>query len=376
MVKTRTARSAARGRGSVVRALSGIAAGALAVLPVATGVPAHASAAPAPAPVQWAVLGDSYTAGVFVGDPSPPLGDAGRDGCDRTTGSYPNLVERGLAASPPAGRKVRRTDVSCGNATVLEVASARQTPVSPVRPPEDGWPGLAPQADRAALSASTDVVTIGVGGNSLPIGKLFTSCLLAGIGRPDEATPCRDAYEADGLFLDRESIYDKYDRLTREYATMLRNVHRKAPDAKIITVGYPTIFPEDPSGCDREDTTELAVRLKDVGLLSVTRGDVAWLHEVTTHLNAVIRAVTELSGDEYVDTATSSKGHDVCRPQGEKWVEGICGQAGSYWPDHLDFGPLSLECSDGKKATFVHPDAAGHAAIAAQVEAAVRRTLS
>ncbi|MER5596120.1 SGNH/GDSL hydrolase family protein [Streptomyces sp. NPDC002265] len=350
------------------------------MLSVATGVPAHAAATTAlaavPAPVQWAVLGDSYTAGVFVGDPSPPLDDAGRDGCDRTTGSYPNLVERGLAADPPAGREVQRTDVSCGNATILEVASDRQTPVSPVQPPEDGWPGLAPQADRAELDARTDLVTIGVGGNSLPFGKLFTSCLLAGIGRPDGATPCRDAYEADGPVLDPESIHDKYDRVSREYATMLRDVHRKAPNAKVITVGYPTIVPEDPSGCDRNGPTELAVHLKGVGLLSVAQGDVAWLHEVTTHLNAVIRAVTELNGDVYVDTATSSEGHDVCRPQATKWVEGICGQAGSYWPDHLAFGPFSLDCSDGTKATFVHPNAAGHAAIARQVEAAIRRTLS
>ncbi|MGX1543698.1 SGNH/GDSL hydrolase family protein [Streptomyces adustus] len=279
MFRTRTSMSAARGRGTAVRALPrtaavrGIAVGALALLPVATGVPAQASTAPAP--VQWAVLGDSYTAGVFVGDPSPPLGDAGRDGCDRTTGSYPNLVERRLAADPPAGREVRRTDVSCGNATIPEIDSARQTPVSPVRPPGAGWPDLAPQADRGRLSASTDVVTIGVGGNSLPFGTLFTSCLLAGIGRPDEATPCRDAYEADGTPLDPESIHDKYDRVTREYATMLRNVRRKAPNAKIITVGYPTIVPEDPSGCDRNDPTELAVHLKGVGLLSVTQGDVA-----------------------------------------------------------------------------------------------------
>ncbi|MFE5710662.1 SGNH/GDSL hydrolase family protein [Streptomyces sp. NPDC056501] len=321
-------------------------------------------------------LGDSYTAGVFVGEPSPPLGGLDRDGCDRTTGSYPNLVERRLIATPPSGRAVTLTDVSCGGATILEIGSARQAPISPVQPPADGWPSVASQVDRAGLSASTDVVTIGVGGNSLPFGKILTSCLLAGIGQPDEATPCRDAYEAGGPFLDPESIYDKYDRVTREYAAMLRAVHEKAPNAKVITVGYPTIVPEDPTTCDRQDTTELATDIKGVGRISATHGDIAWLGEVNTHLNAITEAITELNDDTYVDTATSSVGHDACQPRATKWVEGVCGAAGPYWPNELAVGPLTLTCSGDNQATLVHPNAAGHANTATQVEAAVRTALT
>jgi hypothetical protein len=220
------------------------------------------------------------------------------------------------------------------------------------------------------------VVTIGVGGNSLPLGKMLPACLFAGIGQPDEATPCRDAYEAGGPFLDPESISDKYDRIIRQYAAMLSAVHQKAPNAKIITVGYPTILPADPAGCDRTDTTELAAQIKGFGTVSITHGDIAWLHEVETHLNAIIQAVTELSGDTYVDTATSSVGHDACRPAGTKWVEGICGQAGSYWPDELELGPLTLECSGENRGTLVHPNAAGQANTATQVEAAIRAALA
>ncbi|MFJ6572608.1 SGNH/GDSL hydrolase family protein [Streptomyces sp. NPDC091292] len=354
-----------------------LALGAVAVLTLTAAVPATASAAvsAAPEPVRWAALGDSYTAGIFVGDPLPALGSADRDGCDRTTGAYPYLVERKLTAGPPAGRQVKLTDVSCGAATIPEIAAQRQTPVSPVEPPQNGWPGVATQVDRAGLGTTTDVVTIGVGGNSLPFGKILPSCLLAGFDQPDEATPCRDAYEAGDSVLDPESIHDKYDRVTREYAAMLRDVHQKAPNAKIVTVGYPTIVPEDPSGCDRKDTSELAASIKGFGLLSVTHGDIAWLHEVTTHLNALIQAITELSGGHYVDTATSSVGHDLCQPRAAKWVEGVCGQAGTYWPSELDLGVMTLECSDGNRATLVHPNAAGHANTATHVEAAIRAVL-
>lgn len=97
---------------------------------------------------QWAALGDSYTAGGFVGDPQPPLGDPSRDGCDRTTNAYPDVVDRELAEFPP-GKPVHLTNVSCGNATIADIAAAKQTPISPVQPPAGGWPAVDPQVERA-----------------------------------------------------------------------------------------------------------------------------------------------------------------------------------------------------------------------------------
>ncbi|XUM05368.1 hypothetical protein ACQ86F_34675 [Streptomyces venezuelae ATCC 10712] len=83
---------------------------------------------------EWAALGDSYTAGGFVGDPQPALGDASRDGCDRTSGAYPGLVERELDEFPP-GKPVHLANLSCGNATIDDIAMTKQTPISPVQPP-------------------------------------------------------------------------------------------------------------------------------------------------------------------------------------------------------------------------------------------------
>ena len=349
------------------------ALGALAVLMVATAIPATASATSHP--VRWAALGDSYTSGVIVGDPRPPLGSAERDGCDRTTGSYPYLVEHDLAANPPAGRAVGLTDVSCANATINEITVDRQTPISPVQPPPGGWPSVAPQVDRAHLSARTDVVTIGIGINTLPLADMLEACLRLGTGQPNEATPCRDAYEDGGPAFDRESIYDKYHRVIRQYSAMLRAVREKAPNAKIIAVGYPTIFPADPSDCDRQDTTKLAAQLKGGERVSITHGDIAWLHDVIAHVNTIIRSQAERFGDTYVDTATSSVGHDVCQPHGTKWVEGICGQAAPYWPTELTIIQLTVECSDGNRATLLHPNAAGQANFATHVEAAIRAAL-
>ncbi|MFB6814068.1 SGNH/GDSL hydrolase family protein [Streptomyces sp. NPDC056347] len=390
-LKTSPAAGSGRGGGFVRKvALGAVAALALAAAaqtgasaaPAATAAPAPAPAdesepapEPAPAPAQWVVLGDSYTTGEFVGDPGPALGSPGRDGCDRTTDSYPSLVARKLTAHPPEGRTVKLTDVSCGGATIDEITTARQTPVSPVQPPEGGWPSVAPQVYRASLSSKTDVVTIGAGGNSLPFSKMFVSCLIGGISQSDGASPCRDAYKANGPVFDPESIQDKYDRVTQNYAAMLRDVHKRAPKAKVITVGYPTIVPSDPATCDRQDSSELAADVQGLGRISVTHGDIAWLNEVNTHLNAIIKALTKLSGDTYIDIATPSVGHDACQPRAKKWVEGICGEGGSYWPQETALGLVTLTCSDNERATLMHPNAAGQADIATRVEAAVRDAL-
>jgi len=308
---------------------------------------------------EWAALGDSYTAGVFVGDPQPALGDAARDGCDRTTNSYPDLVERELAEFPP-GKPVHLTDVSCGNATIADIAKTKQTPISPVQPPAGGWPAVDPQIQRAHLNDQTDVVTIGVGGNSLPFGDMLLKCVELGLA----GRSCREYYTnpPEGV----ENIQDKLARVQDEYIEMLARVHQAAPDAKVITIGYPAVLPDDSSECNRSDLSELG---------PVTHADIDWLRDdVLMQLNATIQRVTNFFGDRYVDIYSSSIGHDACQPAGTKWVEGICGNAADYWPSSLPGTLLSCTLLN-KRVTLVHPNAAGYANTAAHVERAIRIAL-
>ncbi|MFJ8230183.1 SGNH/GDSL hydrolase family protein [Streptomyces sp. NPDC094448] len=308
---------------------------------------------------EWAALGDSYTAGGFVGDPQPPLGDPSRDGCDRTTNAYPDVVDRELAEFPP-GKPVNLTNVSCGNATIADIANEKQKPISPVEPPADGWPAVDPQIQRARLGDGTDVVTVGVGGNSLPFGGILLKCLEQGaVGKN-----CRDFYTnpPEG----EESIQDKLARVQDEYIEMLAKVHQAAPNAKVITVGYPAVLPETGSECNRLSLTELG---------PINHADIDWLREdVLKPLNSTIKRVTDFFGDRYTDVYSSSIGHDACQPADTKWVEGLCGTAADYWPKSLP-GTL-LNCGlIGKRVTLVHPNAAGYANTAAHVERAIRIAL-
>ncbi|MEV7990565.1 SGNH/GDSL hydrolase family protein [Streptomyces sp. NPDC086077] len=308
---------------------------------------------------EWAALGDSYTAGGFAGDPQPALGAASRDGCDRTSDAYPGVVERELADFPP-GRYVNLINVSCGNATIDNIAHTEQTPISPVQPPADGWPAVDPQIKRAGLNDQTDVVTIGGGGNSLPFGGMLLKCLEQGAS----GKSCRDHYTnpPEG----EESLQDKLARVQDEYIEMLANVHQAAPNAKVITVGYPAVLPEEGSDCNRLALTELG---------SITHADVDWLRDdVLGPLNSTIQRVTSFFGDSYVDVYSSSVGHDACQSADTKWVEGICGDAADYWPAKLP-GTL-LNCAPiNKRVTLVHPNTEGHASTAAHVERAIRIAL-
>ncbi|AZK95485.1 MULTISPECIES: SGNH/GDSL hydrolase family protein [Streptomyces] len=333
---------------------------ALAVgLALAASVLAPSGSAGAADQYEWAALGDSYTAGGFVGDPQPPLGDPSRDGCDRTTNAYPDVVDRELAEFPP-GKPVNLTNVSCGNATIADIAAAKQTPISPVEPPADGWPAVDPQVQRAGLGDGTDVVTIGVGGNSLPFGGILLKCLEQGaVGKN-----CRDFYTnpPEG----EESVQDKLARVQDEYIEMLAQVHQAAPNAKVITVGYPAVLPETGSECNRLSLNELG---------PINHADIDWLREeVLKPLNSTIKRVTDFFGDRYVDIYSSSIGHDACQPADTKWVEGLCGTAADYWPKSLP-GTL-LNCGlIGKRVTLVHPNATGYANTAAHVERAIRIAL-
>ncbi|MEU9001909.1 SGNH/GDSL hydrolase family protein [Streptomyces sp. NPDC048551] len=308
---------------------------------------------------QWAALGDSYTAGVFVGDPQPALGDPARDGCDRTSNAYPDLIDRELAEFP-LGKPVHLTNVSCGAATITDIATTKQTPISPVQAPEGGWRAVDTQINRAGLGDQTDVITIGVGGNSLPFGDILTKCLTLGTtGRS-----CRDHYTnpPEG----EESIQDRLARVQDQYVEMLAHVHDAARNAKVITVGYPAVLPDNSSACNRLALTELG---------AINHTDVDWLREdVLKELNSTIRQITTDFGDRFVDVYSSSVGHDACQPAGTKWVEGICGDAADYWPTKVP-GTL-LNCGlVNKHVTLVHPNAEGHANTAAHVERAIRIAL-
>lgn len=237
---------------------------------------------------------------------------------------------------------IELTDVSCGAATIEEVTFRAQEPIGRHLPPvsEDPdypFPAVPPRSE--AVEAGTDVITVGVGGNTLGFAGILFECLELGSGSGGVGTPCKDALAAE--------IPAKLTKVGKDYAQMLARLHERAPHAKILAVGYPTVIPDDTAKCRYNDPSQF---------LSITRGDLDWLRQdVLEPLNETIaKSAGTQDAADFVDLYDSSRNHSVC--DAGKWVEGV-----------LD---------DDNRAAFVHPNARGHRNAADHVTSAILNAIA
>jgi hypothetical protein len=189
------------------------------------------------------------------------------------------------------------------------------------------YPDQPPQF--AALSSSTNVVTLGIGGND---NNTFITAV-AGCGALDAGdaanigAPCQSAfgnYFANNIAADGPNIGAAIDR-----------IHTLSPNAKVFVVGYPDILPQS-GNCYPQ--------------VPLTTGDVTYLNGVENDLNTMLANEASAHNATYVDTLTPSIGHDACKPEGVRWIE----------------PPIP-----GTDAISVHPNAAGETADAQDVESAM-----
>ncbi|MEU8922249.1 SGNH/GDSL hydrolase family protein [Kitasatospora sp. NPDC048545] len=316
------------------RLLSRLAvAGTAVVLAAGLTSPTAALAAAKPAEraraLSWVAMGDSFTAGVIeaTGAETEP-----RDGCARTVESYPEIIRRDLGALTDL------RNVSCSGATTENVRATKLSPLGrPLPPlgtdPNAPYPPVPPQIDSAG--PDTDLITVGVGGNDLGFGQILLDCIELGATHLGQGTPCKDKYDTQ--------LPSRLGQLRTDYAAMLTALQAKAPSAKVITVGYPHLIPEDATHCQYGNLLHFA---------TVTTGDLAWARTaILEPLNAVIARSSTDHGDTFVDLYPASAGHSVCDP--DHWLDGILT---SVLP--LRYG-------------LVHPNARGQAGAAAAVERAV-----
>ncbi|MBC9719550.1 SGNH/GDSL hydrolase family protein [Streptomyces sp. TRM66268-LWL] len=319
-----------------------VAAAGLACAAVVVGTSVADAAPVSPrVPLTWVALGDSYTAGVIPASGALLPEPDGRSGCERTVGAYPQVVAGALP-------DLSLTDVSCGNAQIKHIALEKQVPIGQGFPePDPGGPFKPVPVQVDAVNTETDVVTVGVGGNTLGFGEILITCLFAGSGEGE--TPCKDHYGSGAV----TDIDTRLEQLASEYTDMLKEIHIKAPDAKIFTVGYPSIIPDDVNNCTRDE--DGSGREDQFG--NIKSGDLDWLRiSVLERLNDKIQEATTADGQaQFVDIYAGSKGHDVCAPTGEKWVEG-------------------LKTADGAWA-LVHPNASGQNHTGQRVTAALQSIL-
>jgi hypothetical protein len=247
-------------------------------------------------------LGDSYTSGPFI----LPFASGAPLECLQSARNYSHLTASALGLS--------LKDVSCSGATTENITTTAQYSDQP------------PQID--ALSSSTQVVSVGIGGNDK---GLFLNTLIT-CGAEDLVfpfgTPCKATY---GHKLAEKIVEDG-----PVVGAMLHQVHTVSPSAKVFVVGYPDILPQS-GNC--------------WPTVPLTTGDTAYLNGVEEELNSMLSSEASANGDTYVNTYTPSIGHDACKSLSVRYVEPVLPESDAF---------------------SVHPNERGMEADASEVEAAMR----
>lgn len=316
--------------------LASIAVIASLVAPLAPATPTAAAApetrtssaaAPAPRYQEYVALGDSWSADVVIlnGQGFPDTRHAPID-CAQSMVSYPKLLAKALAV--PVFR-----DATCGSATTEHFYKPQTgLPIGGTNPP---------QFNR--LTKTTDLVTVGIGGNDAGFASAAISCINAlpfntsafealklpieipflGDGVP--LGGCKQRFVKNGRDLLAEEIKASEPKLVKA----LRDIRKRSPKARILMLDYLDGIPA--KGC--------------YPVVPVTDVDMAYLHLTFGRLNAMVKRAAKKGGAEFVNTFADSHGHDVCQLPNVRYVEGL--------------GVLSL--NDVAVAIPAHPNSAGAA---------------
>ncbi|MBV1852697.1 SGNH/GDSL hydrolase family protein [Catellatospora sp. NEAU-YM18] len=227
-----------------------------------------ATPAQAASTVQYVALGDSYSSGVGAGSESGT--------CQRSPNAYPALW---AAANAPASY----TSVACSGATTTTVINSQLS----------------------ALSSSTTLVSISIGGNDMGFSNIMSTCALQG------TTQCVAAVQA------------AEDKARSSLTGLLNNVYNgirsKAPNARVVVLDYP-VFYQLGTTC--------------VGLSATSH---AKIDEGINLIDDIIRSAAQAHGFVFADVRSIFVGHQLC--SGDKWLHA------------LNFASLSIS---------YHPTSKGH----------------
>jgi lysophospholipase L1-like esterase len=258
--------------------LSGCTQGSAAPDPAtsAASAPAPSASSGAPSPVgRYVALGDSYAAGPLI----PTTDLAG--GCARSDHNYGHLLADALDVHD-------FVDVTCSGATTRDLTHVQRTFGDARIPPQ-----------MRAVTAGTSLVTLTIGGNDLNLfSTLVATCERLRPSDP-QGSPCARRLATRGPDLDRAVA-----TISGNVSGVLETIRRRAPDAKVLLVGYLRLVP-DRGSC--------------VGL-PLAAGDYATGRQISEALERALRQAARRTGTTFVDMYSASAGHDICADH--PWVNG------------------------------------------------------
>jgi len=216
----------------------------------------------------YVALGDSYSSGVgtrtYISDGTS---------CQRSTYAYPYLIaqSRGYSLSFQA----------CSGAKVSDVTSKQL----------------------GTLSTATAYVTMSVGGNDAGFSSVITEC-----AQPGWMSDC------DGAINTAQSYIN--NTLPGSLSTLYATIRSKAPNAKVVIVGYPRVFNGEDCNAGTWFSPSEETRLNQTADL----------------LNSKLSAAASAKGFSFANPTSRFIGHAVC--DSVEWLNGLSNPVSeSYHPN-------------------------------------------
>lgn len=188
--------------------------------------------------------------------------------------------------------------------------------------------------DSGYLDANTTLVSLSIGGNDSRFAAVVKGCIIT-------IHNCSSSsyYLTDNGTLDPQPLPTYETAVISALQTHLQEVyqaiHTQAPNAKIVVVGYPYLFPTNPTSlCE-----------------TVATVDQTWMNSVADDLDGTISAAVSATAQanpglsiQYVDPRSAFTGHDICAST--PWVNGIIAQSssgsGTATPGSGSFHPMPV----------------------------------
>ena len=198
--------------------------------------------------VRYVALGDSYSSGLGAGDYISSSGS-----CDRSTRAYP---EQWAAENAPASF----VSVACAGASTADVLSSQVS----------------------ALSTSTTLVSITIGGNDAGFSSVMETCVLS------STSTCVNAVSNAEAFVQSQ--------LPARLDATLAAIRARAPAAKVVVLGYPDLY-------------DLSKSSSCIGLSTKDR---TALNGGADDLDSALASAAVANGDTFADVRPQFAGHEIC----------------------------------------------------------------
>lgn len=208
------------------------------------------------ATVNYVSLGDSYASGVGAGNYYSSSGS-----CDRSPNAYPALW---AAAHSPSSFAF----VACSGAKTTDVVNNQLS----------------------ALSTSTTLVSVTIGGNDAGFSSILETCVL------ESTSSCLNAVSQGEAFVKNQ--------LPALLNTMLADIRARAPSARVVLVGYPEFY-------------DLSVPI----CIGLSSADHTAIDQGADDLDNALATAATQNGDVFADVRSQFAGHELCDDAG--WLNSV-----------------------------------------------------